>query len=121
MKPINVIPFLSMLILVSCIPIRVVPKYNPDLYNGYKTIQAYQKKETIGHTDVEQRKKDVFACGVKNYREGSLDLSVLYPGMTVEQVIDRRLRFYDCIEKKGYTIIDSSSCTYKGKPRGVCN
>ena len=59
--------------------------------NNYKVIQAYQKKYSIGHTDVEQRKKDVFACRVKNYNGGNLDGNVLYPDMTDEEGKPRRI------------------------------
>lgn len=121
MKIANVIILLSTLVLVSCIPIRVVPKYNPDLYNGYKAIQAYQKKESIGHTDVEQRKKDAFECGVRNYNGGNLDLSAQFPDMTSEEVVPRRIRIDNCMKKKDYLIDSKENCTIKGKPTGFCN
>ena len=108
-------------LLVGTLSACVVPGYNPDLYNGYKVIQSYQKKDTIGHTDPVQRKKDVFSCGVKNYMDGNLDLSVSYPGMTTDQVIARRIRIDDCIESKGYIYYGPSGCTNKGKPTGLCN
>lgn len=121
MKLLNIIILLSMFVLVSCIPIRVVPKYNPDLYNGYKLIQAYQKKDTIGHTDVEQRKKDAFACGVINYNGGNLDLNVVYPDQTFEQTDKRSKSVYNCMKDKGYIIGSRLECTNNGKPTGSCN
>ncbi|WOE32908.1 MULTISPECIES: hypothetical protein [unclassified Acinetobacter] len=121
MKLVNIICLLSTLLLASCIPIRVVPKYNPDTYNGYKVIQAYQKKESIGHTDVEQRKRDVFECGVRNYNAGNLDLSAQFPDMKDEDIIPRRISIDNCMKKKGYIISNYESCTLKGKPTGFCN
>lgn len=121
MKLINNIVLLSVFILISCIPIRVVPKYNPDTYNGYKAIQAYQKKETIGYTDVEQRKKDVFACGVKNYNGGNLDSNTRYPDMASKDVTPRRIRIDNCMEERDYIIHSPGKCTIKGKPTGFCN
>ncbi|PVZ82319.1 hypothetical protein C9426_30200 [Serratia sp. S1B] len=109
------------LFLNGCVPIRVIPKYSPDTYNGYKVIQAYQKKDTIGYTDVEQRKKDAFACGVRNYFDGNLDLNQHYPEMTIQQIIDRRIRIDNCMENKGYIIHSKERCTINGKPTGFCN
>lgn len=109
------------LFLNGCVPIRVIPKYNPDLYNGYKVIQGYQKSDTIGYTDREQRKQDAFSCGVKNYNGGNLDLSQNYPKMTIDEIINRRIRIDGCMKKKGYIIYDTTSCTTNGKPTGFCN
>lgn len=89
--------------------------------NDYKAIQAYQKRETIGHTDVEQRKKDALSCGVINYNDGNLDVNAQYPDMIDEDVTPRRLRIYACMENKGYIIHSPEKCIYKGKPSGFCN
>jgi len=109
------------LFLNGCVPIRVIPKYSPDTYNGYKAIQAYQKSDTIGHTDVEQRQQDAFACGVINYNNGNLDLSQNNPNLTIQQIIDRRIRIDNCMKKKGYIIDSKERCTINGKPTGFCN
>lgn len=108
-------------VLTACIPIRVISKYNPDVYNGYKPIQAYQKKNSIGHTDPQQREKDVLACGVRNLMGGILDLNVGYDGMTAYQVVERHIRIDNCMENNGYLIKSTESCTRKGKPTGFCN
>jgi hypothetical protein len=108
-------------ILTACIPIRVISKYNPDIYNGYKAIQAYQKKETIGHTDLQQREADIIECGVINLREGNLDLNTRYPNMTSDQVTIRHKNIDNCMKNKGYIIHSAEYCTNKGKPIGFCN
>lgn len=100
MKRINIIVLLSTLLLVSCIPIRVVPKYNPDIYNGYKVIQGFQKKEMIGNTNTIQREKDLKTCGVLNLRDGDLDLNVVYPNTTFDQTDERSKLVYNCMKKK---------------------
>ena len=105
----------------ACVPIRVVSKYDPDVYNNYTVIQGIQKKDSIGHTNVKQREKDVLDCGVRNLRNGTLDLSVAYPGMSTEQVIARQKNIYNCLESKGYVLISSERCTDNGKPVGICN
>lgn len=104
-------------LLTAC----VVSGWNPDTSNGYKAIQAYQKSEAVGHTDVVQRKKDAFDCGVLNYNEGSLDGAAQYPGMTIPQVIERRIRIDNCMKSKGYVIRSAINCTNRGRPTGLCN
>lgn len=99
----------------------VVTGWNPDVSNGYKAIQAYQKRETIGHTDAIRRRQDAFDCGVINYNGGSLDGNALYPGMTDQQVTLRRVRIDNCMKSKGYIIDDPVNCTNKGRSTGFCN
>ena len=49
---------LSIIIMLNaCIPIRVVSKWDPDTYNEYSVIQAWQKKGTIGHTDINKESR----------------------------------------------------------------
>lgn len=105
----------------ACVPIRVVPKYDPDVYNNYTVIQGYQKKDSIGHTDVKQREKDVLDCGVRNLDNGTLDLSVVYPSMSIEQVKVRQKSINNCMKLKNYIIINTYNCTKNGKPVGICN
>lgn len=105
----------------ACVPIRVVSKYDPDVYNNYTVIQGIQKKDSIGHTDVKQREKDVLDCGVKNLRNGTLDFNVSYPGMSSEQVDIRRISIYNCLESRNYVLISPERCTDNGKPVGICN
>ncbi|TDB28234.1 hypothetical protein ATCM_11525 [Stenotrophomonas sp. ATCM1_4] len=105
------------ILLTAC----VVGGWNADTSNGYKVIQAYQKEGAIGHTDANQRRKDALDCGVLNYNEGSLDGSVQYPGMTIQQVMERRVRIDNCMKSKGYIIDDPVNCTSKGRPTGFCN
>lgn len=121
MKLVSIIFLLSTFYLASCIPIRVVPKYNPDIYNGYKVIQGFQKKEMIGNTNTIQREKDLKSCGVMNFRDGYLDLNVVYPNTTFDQTDERSKLVYNCMKRKGYIIYSPESCTLKGKPTGFCN
>lgn len=85
------------------------------------TIQEYQKPETIGHTDVEQRKKDFFACGVRDYSHGNLDFTTCYEDMACygrksddsDAIEVRSQKIRDCIKKKGYRHIkdlDPAGC-----------
>ncbi len=110
------------LVLMSCI-MPVVSRWNPDVYNKYTVIHTWQKPNTIGHTDAVQRKKDFFECGVKNFREGVLDLNVVYPGETSDQATQRSNRIIACIESKGYisVVAQPEHCTKNGVDLGKCN
>ncbi len=100
MIKINILLLLPLVLLVSCIMPVVGGMGDPDILNDYKVIQAWQQHNAVGHTDVEQRKKDVFACGVKNLMGGGLDLAVRYPGMNTERVITRMQRISNCMKSK---------------------
>ena len=76
-------------ILSACNTFNVVPGYSPYVSLNPPTIQHWQKPNTIGRTNVDKRWQDAKKCGVKTYRDGNLDLSVRYPGMTTEQIKQR--------------------------------
>lgn len=123
---IKIIYLMSILLLMTGCYLRdgcLVTPQQVNCYhkNDYTAIQAYQKKESIGHTDVEQRKKDVLECGVRNYNGGNLDGNTRYPGMVSEDVTPRRISIYNCMEKKGYIIHSYTYCMNQGKSTGFCN
>ncbi|MGO3859014.1 MAG: hypothetical protein ACTJHL_07175 [Neisseriaceae bacterium] len=107
--------------LSGCIPIRVIPKYNPNIYDLPPPVEGYQKAETIGYTNTDQRWKDLQACGVRKYNEGLLDLNGQGPGVTVKQVIVRRDKVNGCMKEKGYVIYSPERCMKNKKPTGLCN
>ncbi len=109
------------IMLSGCIPIRVIPKYNPDIYLAPPAVQGYQKTNSIGHTDTEQRWKDLQACGVIDYNRGSLDLNASGPGETSQQVVQRRDKINGCMKEKGYVIYNRSKCINNKKLTGLCN
>lgn len=129
MKIYTMISCLLAVLLVGCVPIRVVPKYNPDIYAAPPIIQGYQKEGTIGHTDVKQREQDLFACGVRNLNDGTLDMdSIDSISVNSEHAIEfihavaaRRNMINGCMRSKGYIIINPLYCVDKGKPNGRCN
>ncbi len=81
-------------------------------------VQKWQKKETIGHTNTEQRRKDFQDCGVKQYKNGVLDLNVRYDGMSS---IDRANKIEACMIEKGY--YEEINCVDydKNEYTGLCN
>ncbi|MBP6861254.1 MAG: hypothetical protein KBC57_02705 [Neisseriaceae bacterium] len=109
------------IVLSGCVPIRVIPKYNSDIYLAPPVIQGYQKKETIGHTDPDQRWKDLQVCGVVDYNRGDLDLNASAPGESSKQVIARRENISACMKAKGYVIYSNLRCIKNKKPTGLCN
>ncbi|MEC5211423.1 hypothetical protein RCH20_002507 [Psychrobacter sp. PL15] len=110
-------------ILSACSAFYVVPGYNPYVSLDPPTIQHWQKPNTIGHTNVDKRWQDAQECGVKNYVNGTLDLSVSYPGMTTEQVKQRSKSISTCMENKGYIYLKNTECVdgKNNKLTGLCN
>lgn len=109
------------LLLVACVPMRVVPKWSPDVYNGFKAIQGVQKKDAIGHTNPVQREMDLKECGVVNFFNGNMDLNTKYNGMGSNDVANRRLEIYSCMRNRGYVFFSTEECTENGVDAGVCN
>ncbi len=111
---------LSVALLSGCL-MRVVTPVNLDGQYYPPPVQGYQKKDTIGHTDPDQRWRDLEDCGVMQYNEGRLDLNGQGPRETVKQVIARRDKIYQCMEVKGYVIYSIERCIKNRKPTGLCN
>ena len=110
-------------VLTACSMFYVVPGYDPYVELDPPYIQHYQKPDTIGYTDPEQRWKDFQDCGVKKFNHGNLDLSVRYSGMTSEDVIKRNKAIRECIKKdKGYIFIKVTQCVDGKNDRltGLC-
>ena len=110
-------------LLSACSAFYVVPGYNPYVSLDPPTIQHYQKPNTIGHTDPKQRWQDFQDCGVKNFRDGSLDFNNRYPGMTSEDVSKRSKAIRSCIKNKGYIHLKNTECVdgKNNKLTGLCN
>lgn len=107
-------------ILSACVPLMPADK-DPDIYNGYTAIQSYQKPESKGYTNVEQRRQDAAACGVRNGDKQLLEMNKPYPGLSVEQTRQLNHEAWMCMKSKGYEFLSPFSCTKYGKPLGVCN
>ncbi len=121
MRKTNILLFLGLFSILTACFMPVVPSRDPDVYNDYKVIQAWQKHDAVGRTDVEQRKKDFKECGVRKFFGGRLDLNTQYPEMTDKQADERRDKIEKCIKLKGYFYIGKERCTRNGKPTGKCN
>ena len=85
--------------------------------------QGWQKADTVGRTNVDKRRQDFQSCGVKNFRDGSLDLNNRYPGMTSEDVSKRSKAIRSCMKNKGYIYLGETECVdgKNNKLTGLCN
>lgn len=93
--------------------------YTPQMVNcfvdkgeEYPAIAHYQKLETIGKTDSQQRWKDAISCGAQY---GDIDLTKLHR--------DNYEFFRDCMKKRGYKKFYPAECGYQSPKwdEGVCN
>ncbi|HFZ1002437.1 TPA: hypothetical protein ACIJRN_000968 [Klebsiella aerogenes] len=61
------LPLTLTFLLTGCL--GVVADMDSTNYQYVPYIQTLQKADTIGHTDREQRKRDIYACGVGPYAD----------------------------------------------------
>lgn len=110
------------MVLTGC----VVADMDSSNYDYFPYVQTFQKPQTMGHTNVQQRRNDLYSCGVdRKYSLNSWDESFsrnsLPPGETIEQLDIRTKKTEDCMKAKGYVIQGFSECGPRKKPSGLCN
>lgn len=88
-----------------------------------KGIQQWQKKDSIGDTDPEQRWRDFQQCGVKDYMNGTLDMNAGTPDMSANDVKKRMRAIEDCMENKNYIYFSEHECRTESQTKlnGKCN
>ncbi len=99
----------------------VVPPAFHGQYDYPEEIVRYQKKEFIGHTDPEQRMKDLVACGLPENVEKPM--FKLRASMQGETNVEPELRYYnlnECMLRKGYLYISDIACGQKVRKFGIC-
>ena len=113
--------------LICCFGLTgcVVADMDSSNYDYVPYIQTIQNPRTPGHTNVQQRREDLYACGVdRKYSLNSWDESFsrnrLLPGETIEQQDSRIQKIEDCMKSKGYVLWDYSQCGPRKKPSGMC-
>lgn len=104
----------------------VVADMDSSNYRYPPYIQTFQKPQNLGHTDVQQRRSDLYACGVsRSYPLHSWDetfrRNTLVDGESMEQHDERIFKLENCMAAKGYKIFDHGSCGPLKKPSGKCN
>ena len=110
------------LLLTGCL--RVVTDMDSSNYTAVPYVKTFQKADTIGHTDHEQRKRALYACGVDkntNLDDGSWSSSGSTPEETLQQLIARTDKVESCMESKGYIVFGFDECGPLKKPSGKCN
>ncbi|UTO05273.1 hypothetical protein NKT77_01035 [Moraxella sp. FZLJ2107] len=88
-----------------------------------KVVQRWQKKDSIGDTDPEQRWRDFQQCGVKDYMNGTLDMNAGTPDMSANDVKKRIKEIEDCMENKNYIYFSEHECRTESQTKlnGKCN
>ena len=114
--------------LAFCIALTgcVVADMDSSNYRYFPYVQTFQKPQTMGHTNVQQRRNDLYSCGVdRKYSLNSWDeefrRNMLEPGETDEQLDARTKKVEDCMMSKGYVIHGFAKCGPLKKPSGLCN
>ncbi|WP_435955393.1 hypothetical protein [Dryocola sp. BD626] len=104
----------------------VVADMDSTNYAYFPYVQTFQKPATLGHTDVEQRRQDLYACGVdRKYPLGSNDetwrRNTVVKGESDTQFDARVSGVESCMKDKGYVVLDWAQCGPLKKPTGRCN
>ncbi|WP_336194806.1 hypothetical protein [Hafnia paralvei] len=114
--------------LICCIGLTgcVVADLDSSNYDYFPYVQTFQKPQTMGHTDVQKRRDDLYECGVnKKFSLNSWDekfrRNSLQAGETMEQLDTRTKKVEGCMKSKGYVLLDFSECGPRKKPSGLCN
>ena len=104
--------FFYLLTSCSCqmIPAVVSCGFNENIPD-IPSIAHYQKSNTIGNTDIEQRWKDIVACGGQY---GDVDLNIQNGRdwrVNSREVRELLLRDFDrCMRQKGYKHLKAADC-----------
>ncbi|EGT5662369.1 hypothetical protein AGJ34_18570 [Cronobacter dublinensis subsp. dublinensis] len=102
----------------------VVADMDSSNYTTVPYVQVFQKADTIGHTDHQQRKRDLYDCGVDksvNLDDGKWSRSDSTPQETLQELVARTLQVEHCMESKGYIVFSYGECGPLKKPTGKCN
>ncbi|QLB12877.1 hypothetical protein EV697_10814 [Bisgaardia hudsonensis] len=123
----KIVLILSIFLLNCCLysfedecfrPIIQVVSANCEAKKGpiWPAIAHYQKPDTIGHTNSEQRLKDALACGAKDSSLQNLPSDYTINGKFYKY-------FEDCMQDKGYRHLYPAECGYMNPKwdEGKCN
>ncbi len=114
--------------LVFCIGLTgcVVADMDSTNYTSFPYVQTFQKPQTLGHTNVQKRRQDLYDCGVDrkhslNSWDETFRRASLKPGETLAEQKARMTRVENCMKGKGYVMLDFGECGPLKKPTGLCN
>ncbi|UTO05272.1 hypothetical protein NKT77_01030 [Moraxella sp. FZLJ2107] len=88
-----------------------------------KGIQQWQKKDSIGNTNPEQRIRDLKECGVGGVDYGMAIFNGTRPNESDDAFEVRRSKKYQCVKDKGYIFITEYECRTESQTKlnGKCN
>jgi len=101
----------------------VVADMDSSNYDYVSWIQLFQKPDVSCLTNINQRKADLYTCGVNpltNLDDASWSLNGQEPGETDEQANAKRNHILNCMKENGYKVYDFSECGPKKSPTGLC-
>lgn len=114
--------------LIWCISLTgcVVADMDSSNYDYFPYVQTFQNPQTMGHTNVQKRRNDLYECGVdRKFSLNSWDNKFIRngvpPGETIAEHDARTKKIEDCMKSKGYVLLDFSECGPRKKPSGLCN
>ncbi|WP_223540768.1 hypothetical protein [Enterobacter sp. JBIWA003] len=93
-------------------------------YDYVPYIKTFQKNNTIGDTNIEQRKRDLYSCGVDkstNLDDGTWSRGGSNPNETLQQSVSRAEKLESCMKSKGYVVYGFDECGPLKAPTGLCN
>lgn len=102
----------------------VVPNMDSSNYTSVPYVQIFQKKGFYGHTDREERRRDLYDCGVPadvNPDSPRWHRVGVKENETVEQALARAHKLEQCMRDKGYDTLEFSECGPLKAPTGQCN
>ncbi|OQD47676.1 hypothetical protein BWZ29_21715 [Enterobacter cancerogenus] len=115
----KIIVTLSCFLLSGC----VVDNMDSSNYKYVRYAQTFQKPGPGGYTDNEQRKKDLYFCGVDkdaNLDDGSYNGGSSRPDQTLQEIVARNDKISNCMKQKGYTVYSYDECGPLKAPTGRC-
>ena len=105
----------------TCIFPTVVGCYVTEDIKVAPEVFRWQKVGQFGNTDPEQRKEDMIECGLpRGHSDNSPSIFGVLPGETVEQMLDRKKKFGQCMKEKGYVQLGLLECGPVKENRGIC-
>ncbi|WP_318376537.1 hypothetical protein [Enterobacter sp.] len=112
----------TVLLLCSLLTSCVVGDMDSSNYTSFPYAHTIQKPGQLGHTDVAQRTRDLYSCGLdKNIAPDDFSRNYVHSGESLEQHKNRIGKIEICMQRKGYLLLDYSACGPLKAPTGKCN
>ncbi|ACR70201.1 hypothetical protein DBV23_12170 [Edwardsiella ictaluri] len=120
----RILPLAAVCLLAGCQTFFIGSGMDSTNNTSVPYIQRIQKADTVGHTDPEQRKMDIYACGVgpsADLNDKRWQPANGYPNLSVKDRAGKRDKLEHCMEGKGYIVFGFEECGSQKDPTGLCN